>query len=170
MPTCSVACRSHSVFGPFSARSHEAPCSWQLFFFLHLFAVDSLDVLNPRNSSVSKKNHGIVWAQSWICASPHLDSLVGEAARKGLLVDEVAKGDWAAFVAPVVLCSDSRKKMETTPIHVDGSAEEQVMLAVRQDARLSMPLGSQTWFLLLATTQSSLQSGRVAVTVKNVLG
>ena len=26
-------------------------------FFLHLFAVDSLDALNPRSSSVSKKNH-----------------------------------------------------------------------------------------------------------------
>ena len=44
--TCSVACRSHSVFGPFSARSHEAPCSWQLLF-VHLFAVDSLDVSPP---------------------------------------------------------------------------------------------------------------------------
>ena len=58
LPTCSVACRSHSVIGPFSARSHEAPCSWQLLF-LHLFAVDSLDVLNPRDSSVSKKRRPI---------------------------------------------------------------------------------------------------------------
>ena len=38
-----------AVTGPFSARSHEAPCLWQLLF-LHLFAVDSLDVLIPRDS------------------------------------------------------------------------------------------------------------------------
>ena len=28
-----VAWRSHFVFGLFSARLHEAPCSWQLLFF-----------------------------------------------------------------------------------------------------------------------------------------
>ena len=32
LPTCSVAWRSLFVFGLFSARLHEAPCSWQLLF------------------------------------------------------------------------------------------------------------------------------------------
>ena len=47
------------MFGLFSARLHEAPCSWQLLFFLHLLAVDSLDVLNPRNSSECKKKNNL---------------------------------------------------------------------------------------------------------------
>ena len=50
-----LCCRcSQFVLGPSSARLHEAPCSWQLLF-CNLLAVDSLDVLHPRNSSVSKK-------------------------------------------------------------------------------------------------------------------
>ena len=80
---------------------------------------------------------------------------------------------WVAFVAPVVLCSDSREEMETTPIRVDGSEEEQVMLAVRQGARFSFALevclDYRLGFLLLATMQNSLQSCRVAVTVVNAL-
>ena len=62
--TCSLSLVDRSdVIGPFSARLHEAPCRWQLFF-LHLFAVDSLDVLILRNSSVrfKKKNMAPVTA------------------------------------------------------------------------------------------------------------